>query len=317
MDTSQPLTSVTVAICTFRRPSLKAALRSLRGQAPVNVDLRVLVIDNDDQPSAQTLVAACAKDLEYAVEYRHVPGRNIALARNACLAAAPEGWLAFLDDDETAAPGWLAALVEAAGRGEPAAVFGPVHALYEAGAPAWMRKGDFHSFTVVFVNGEIRTGYTSNALINLAHPAVTGLRFDLALGRSGGEDTAYFRQIWRSGGRFAYADGAVVEEIVVADRARFGWLVRRRFRYGQTHGHAPGETRGRFGTLAAMGPPLAKAAYCGLAALAHLSSPVGWRRYVLRGALHVGVLARLSGMRDLVLYGGPAPAAPPLGPVLR
>jgi len=291
-----------VAICTYRRPSLAAALASLRGQFPPGQPGRVLVIDNDDVPGARELVERAADALGIEVVYRHVPGRNIAIARNAALDLCPSGWLAFMDDDETATAGWLASLIEAA-RTDLAAVFGPVRAVYDEADPAWMRQGDFHSITVMFVGGRIKTGYTSNVLINLDHPAVTGRRFDLDLGRSGGEDTEFFDRISRAGGGFAFAPAAVVEEIVVPDRASFPWLLRRRFRSGQTHARIAAAGRSRLAVVAIAAAAAAKAALCLVAAGVSAASAVGWRRWLWRGALHLGVIARLAGMRDLILYG--------------
>src|SRR6185369_10246555 len=169
--------------------------------------------------------------------YHHVPGSNISLARNACLDACETQWLAFIDDDETATAGWLQHLIDVA-RKTPnvAAVFGPMRAIYGTTAPIWLKDGDFHSTTIVFVNNEIRTGYTTNTLINLGHPAARGKRFNLALGKSGGEDTDLFDRIYQDGGRFAFSADALVEEILPVERQSLSWFLQRRFRSGQTHG---------------------------------------------------------------------------------
>ncbi|WP_163535897.1 glycosyltransferase, partial [Klebsiella pneumoniae] len=76
------------------------------------------------------------------------------------LDASAAGFVAFIDDDETASPGWLVELLAMADATGAAAVLGPVRAHYHADAPDWMRKGDFHSTLPVWVQGEIRTGYT-------------------------------------------------------------------------------------------------------------------------------------------------------------
>ncbi|HVI52554.1 MAG TPA: glycosyltransferase family 2 protein [Candidatus Sulfotelmatobacter sp.] len=295
--------SVTVAICTFRRPSLREALRSLQGQAPAHVRLRIVVVDNDDEPSAQKLAEACRTEFDLPVEYRHAPGRNISIARNVCLEMAGQGWLAFLDDDETATRGWLAKLLERAGNGEAAVVFAPVRAVYGADCPAWIRDGDFHSISVTYVGGKIITGYTSNVLINLDHPSVRGRRFQLDLGRSGGEDTKFFSDIHRAGGLLDFVPEAFVEEIAVPERNSFRWLFRRRFRYGQTHGRLLAAADTPAARWLAFGIAASKVLYCLADSGLHLRSAVGWRKSFLRGALHLGAMSRLLGMRELVLYG--------------
>jgi len=48
---------------------------------------------------------------------------------------------------------------------------------------------------------------------------------------------------------------------------------------------------------------VAKILYCAGTTLATLPSPVGWRRNLLRGALHAGTLSGLAGARQAALYG--------------
>ena len=296
---------LTVAICTFRRPALAAALQSLQEQDADGLPWSVLVVDNDDVPSAQATVERARSLTGLDIAYRHVPGRNIAIARNGCLDHAQGRWLVFMDDDEIAPRGWLAALVRE--RFQPcAAVFGPVRALYEPDQPRWMRLGDFHSFTVVRVRGRILSGYTANVLIDRTHPAVAQRQFDVALGRSGGEDSDYFSAVSAAGGQLGYAPEAVMEERVVAERANLRWLLVRRFRMGQTHGRTlrrQGRSRSGVAAMAA-----AKLTVCMLGALICVLSAPHWRGWLQRGALHAGVLAHMFGGADLVLYGQGAPS---------
>lgn len=302
-------TRIDVAVCTHRRESLSATLRSLEGLSlPHDVAMRVIVADNDAEPSARARFSAWAAESSHKATYIHAPAHNISTARNACLDAAAADWLAFIDDDEVASPGWITALLERARETGAAAVLGPVHAVYGSEAPAWMRRGGFHSTRPVTVRGTIRTGYTGNLLLRCDAPALQGLRFDPALGRSGGEDTAFLGALHRAGGAIVYAPRADVTEAVPQDRATFEWLARQRFRFGQSHGHMLAATqpnrldRALQGALAS-----AKILACGVNALLLLPSPVGFRRAVLRGVLHCGVVASLAGMPDLQPYAVAAP----------
>lgn len=293
-----------ICVCTFRRPELADALRSL---ASLDVRqgwrVRVVVADNDVTPSARELVRAVQSELPFPVLYVHCPAANISIARNACLDAADGDFLAFLDDDETAKPEWLAELLITAQSTGADAVLGPVQAHYDDRAPGWMRRGDFHSTFPVWVNGEIRTGYTCNVLLRRTSRLVAACRFSLARGRTGGEDTEFFTHLYASGGRIAFAPEAWVEELVPALRARFAWLARRRFRFGQTHGHlldVKVSPAGVGGQVALAG---AKASYCFLAAGATALVPHLRNRYALRGIMHVGVISGLLGVRELQQYG--------------
>ncbi|RVC59295.1 glycosyltransferase family 2 protein, partial [Mesorhizobium sp. M4B.F.Ca.ET.088.02.2.1] len=226
--------SIDICVCTFRRPELADTLRSIAAMdRPARFEIGVVVADNDDQPSAQPLVKALAQELKLPIRYRHAPARNISIARNACLDASVSDLVAFIDDDETASVRWLAELVATAAASGATAVLGPVRARYGSDAPAWMRKGDFHSTLPVWVRGEIRTGYTCNVLLRTSEASLRGRRFSLARGQTGGEDTEFFDTMVRDGGRIAFAPDALVEEVVPHARAAFDWLRRRRFRFGQ------------------------------------------------------------------------------------
>jgi succinoglycan biosynthesis protein ExoM len=277
---------VDVAICTFRRPSVTGTLASVAAQAlPTSMTLRVIVADNDDTPSAREGVEAAARALGLRLTYVHAPARNISIARNACLEAAQADWLAFLDDDEEAAPGWLQGLLDCAQSEGADAVFGPALAIYPEGAPRWMARGDFHSNLPVRRAGKVETGHSCNALIRRAAlPA--DLRFRPELGQSGGEDTDFFHRFGRSGARMAICDTALVTETVPPHRLRLGWLAERRFAEGRHYAGSAG--RGR-AALALSG--LAKSALCLTLALPMALRPPKAARWALRGLFHAGVAA--------------------------
>jgi len=293
--------SVDICICTYRRLYLEQTLRSLVAlDLPDGLEARVIVADNDVQPSARELVRAVSLALPFELRYIHCPASNISLARNACLDAADGDFLAFVDDDSTVSPGWLAELVETAEITGADAVLGPVRAVYSSSAPGWMRRGDFHSTEPVWVDGKIRTGYSGNVLLRRASPHVESRRFNLALGRTGGEDTEYFSQLHRAGGRIAYARDAIVYEPVTATRERFSWLAKRRFRSGQTHGRLLAQRHAQLpqACLAAT-----KAVFSFSAVLAFAAIPHRRNRQALRGLMHVGVVSGLLGLREIHLYG--------------
>ena len=291
------MASVDICICTFRRPFLARTLRSIAQLANGGHELRIIIADNDHEPSARTLVDELRLELPFPLTYVHAPAANICVARNACLDHADADFVAFVDDDELVTPGWIAALMDKATVSGAAAVLGPVRALYGPDAPRWMAEGDFHSTLPVFVGGIIRTGYTCNVLIRWRAP-FSALRFDPALGQSGGEDTAFFYRLTALGGTIAYAPDALVEEPVPPERATMAWLVRRRLRFGQTHGMLHAGSRARALAIVA-----AKVGYCGVLTALTAFSPVLRRRNWLRAVLHVGVAGGILGLRQAAHYG--------------
>lgn len=294
-------TLISVCVCTYRRAYLEQTLRSLAAlDLPHGLRMHVIVADNDVWPSARRLVETMATALPCEMRYIHCPASNISLARNACLEAATGDFLAFIDDDSTVSPQWLAKLIDQAAATKADAVLGPVHALYARSAPEWMQRGDFHSTRPVWTNGEIRTGYSGNVLLDRASPRVRARHFNLALGRSGGEDTEYFSHLHQQGGLIAYAPDAVAYEPVTKNRQKFSWLAKRRFRSGQTHGRLLATSRA---ALPQACLAMAKAAWSfgaalALAPVAHLRN-----RQLLRGVMHAGVVSGLFGVREIHLYG--------------
>lgn len=291
-----------ICVCTFRRASLAATLRSLQALTiPEGLSVGIVVIDNDDTPSAAHVAEACEGPLP--VRYLHRPGRNISLARNAGLEASAAPLLAFIDDDETAAQNWLTELMTERRQTGAEVILGPVEALYPADAPRWMTQANMHATEPVWVNGEIETGYSCNVLIDRTDPMIAQARFDPAFGRTGGEDSFYFRGLTAAGARIAFAPDAWVYEPVTPERLRVTWLARRRVRMGKTHAHSlmahDGQAR-----LPGMVKAAGKAVICAaMAALYLLPSRARALHNGLRACLHVGTALGLAGRSASELYG--------------
>ena len=299
--------SVDICICTFRRDTVVETIKSLSQlRLSEALDVKVIVCDNDDKPSAKRLIQHIADQVALPIRYIHIPGRNISIARNALLDASAADLIAFVDDDETVTPGWLEALVLCMDAQSADVVLGPVRAIYGPEMPSWMVNGDFHSTLPVSRDGEILTGYTCNVLMRSSSPSIAGRRFKLELGRSGGEDTNFFSEIHEAGGKIAFAPNAWVEEIVPASRASFRWLAQRRFRMGQTHGRIIARDTSIVRRSINAAIAMSKVGFCAAAALVSLNS-VSRIRNVLRGTLHAGTVAGQLGVRELNLYGESGP----------
>jgi succinoglycan biosynthesis protein ExoM len=293
---------VDVGVCTFRRESVTDTLASIADQQlPPNVRIRVIVADNEPQPAAEPRVRAAAEALGLDLAYVHAPAHNISVARNAVLDALQGDWLAFIDDDQVAAPDWIASLVAAAERQGCQAALGPVAAVYPPETPRWIAAGDFHSFGPVKVGGRILKGYSCNVLVRTDFVRRHGLRFDPALGRMGGEDDDFFYRLTDAGGVIGEAPAARVFEPVPASRATLGWLLRRSFRSGQSHGRRQ-LRRALPGRLVQLVLASGKSAACLAGAAATALFPVRRRKWLVRGALHAGAVARLAGFKELTLY---------------
>ena len=291
---------IDICVCTYRRPSLTQTLASIATQnLPTGLSLRIIVADNDIKDTRRASIEADASILGLDLTYLHAPHRNISIARNACLVAARNDWMAFIDDDEVALPDWITRLLSA--RQSADIVFGESRAIYsDPATPRWIVTGDFHSNRIAG-NDASWNGYTANVLISRRFIATHGLRFVESLGQVGGEDTVFFFEAFRLGAGFRYAKEAIVTEITPLTRATFSWLALRRFRSGQIHHIILRRTgRGMFGAFSAA----AKAIVCLSRALLTSLSPGRAVAHVLQGFLHLGVVASALGFAPYREYGG-------------
>ena len=292
-------TQVDVLMCTFRRAEVAATLASLDQQhLPAGVTLRIIVADNDETPSAEATVTQAAAKMATPVHYVHAPARNISIARNACLDAATGDWVAFIDDDETAPTDWIASLLSAVGDHDGA--FGAAIALYPDDAPAWMAAQNVHSNIPERRGDTVETGHTCNALLRWKDTPWTDERFDLARGKTGGEDTEFFFRIRAHGATFTLAENADVTEPVAPARMKLGWLLQRKYRQGQSYAVAAGSTAARI-KLALMA--LIKVLVCLIAGFLFVWSENRRMFWLLRGAMHVGVISGCLSLKQPEIYG--------------
>ena len=265
----------------------------------------IIVADNDDKPSALSLVEGLGAESSITMHYVHAPARNISIARNALLdkaTALGATFLAMIDDDEEASADWAATLLTEMASGGADAVLGPVLARYRAEAPEWMTRAGLHDVRpVIQRGGQIRTGFTGNVLLRLDSPYLRHRRFELAYGRTGGEDDAFFSGMVKDGGSIGYAQGAVAYEEVPEQRETLGFLVRRSFRAGQTHSRINRPVRSierAIFFVKAIGKICALLGAAGAAA----TSPARRTKALMRASLHAGICSQILGGKVLELY---------------
>ena len=298
---------IAIGICTFRRPALTETLHSLAAQAlPLGTSCCVIVADNDETPTALPLVEQAQTSNPLALHYVHAPARNISLARNAILkkaAALGVDYLAFIDDDETAAPDWIKLLLERITATGDDVVLGRITAIYRPDTAAWLQKVRPHDTApVIQRDGRILNGYAGNVILRLGRPALQGRRFNTAFGITGGEDDDFFRGMVRDGGTISYAPDAVVFEKVPKPRESLRYLMLRRFRSGQTYGMiTEPDRRGRLAAIQ-LTQAAAKTAVLLTWAGLNVFSPDRRMRALLRASLHAGVCSHLLGKKTLELY---------------
>lgn len=230
--------SVTLAALTYYRPDgLSELLDGIAAlHVPASVDLAILIVDNSDNQSAKAQVAARSKNFPMSLRYLHCPERGLSAARNVALSTALQyehTALGFIDDDEVPDQNWLVAHLAALADADVSV--GTVKAAYKTQPPEWLRRGGFHDITGPGQHAQIQDGNTSNVLMRLEIVRQQKLQFHPAFALTGGEDTHFFHQFQKSGGKIVFAPSAIVAETIVKERASLRWLWRRWRRTGQTN----------------------------------------------------------------------------------
>ncbi len=228
---------VTVIVPTLSRPeSLERALRSLMQQTGVDGRLREIVVaDNDPERSARGLVERMAGESPVPILWRHAPVPGVATARNTGLAATTASLIAFLDDDEAAAPDWLAQLIRAHEALGADVTFSPIRGVTPDGT-GWARAylNRFFGREGPDQDQLIDEPFGCGASLMTRATALPGpAPFDVSADQTGGEDDALFSTVRARGGRFGWAANAWVEEYAPPHRATLSYALRRAFAYGQ------------------------------------------------------------------------------------
>jgi succinoglycan biosynthesis protein ExoM len=245
MDIEAQMVKILICVCTVDRPvMLRACLDSLLEQTKqTQNNIEIAVIDNHPQRKNRDQVREVSRFAPFPVHYIHEPHRGIPQARNAALdtgISLGADWIAFIDDDETASANWVAELYRAAythgySAGDnlvPAdVVAGPVNYAYPAGAGEWRcrsQRGDREKRD----GQELDRAATNNVIFNLHLVRQKGLRFEDRLQFTGGEDTLFFQQLRKAGGRIVWSSKPIVSENVTWERITFKGHVSRAYRRG-------------------------------------------------------------------------------------
>jgi len=236
---------VAIIVPTMRRPeSLTRALQSLFAQEGVTDRVAgVVVVDNDPEGTAKSIVAGLTSLSPWPLIYRHEPRPGVATARNAGLAATDAPLIAFLDDDEAATPEWLAALLGGLQTTGADVVFGPIHGRVPDGT-GWTTDylerffGREGPEATRLIDNPYGCG---NSLMVRAAALPGAAPFDAGMDQSGGEDDALFSALAGRGGRFGWAADAWVDEFAPPHRATLHYALARAFAYGQ----GPSQTAAR------------------------------------------------------------------------
>ena len=243
--------ALSLIICTFHREDLlRKALDSVAAQhAPANFALEIVVVDNSDESSARKLAQQFAAISPFPTRFVEAHPPNISAARNAGVMACTGQSIAFLDDDQELAQGWLVAVAGALRDLPHDAFFGAVHPVFEEPALAGSRARQLFSRALNAPRGADLVAFgprktkavalaTNNSVFRRAALPRDGRLFDHAFGNGGGEDYDLICRMQRDGRRFGWLPEARAQEFVPASRCDTDYLRRRFFAGGQAYAAA-------------------------------------------------------------------------------
>jgi len=227
---------ISVCICTYKRPALLAhALDGVTAQATAQAfSFEVVVVDNDSRRSAERTVRLFQSRSNIKAIYDCEPEQNIALTRNRAIRNASGNLIAFIDDDEYPGREWLLQLYKTLQNSNAHGVLGPVVPEFPPGAPVWLEKGNFFDRRRLLTGTKItnRDARTGNVLFRRDILYEGENWFDPAFGRTGGEDSDFFQRQSDHGRFFVWCDEAVVYEIVLPERWKSSFHLKKYFRIG-------------------------------------------------------------------------------------
>jgi succinoglycan biosynthesis protein ExoM len=226
---------ISVLIPTYLRPvMLRRAIESCLAQQGLEARFEVVVVDNDPNGSARPLVDEMAAVAAVPIRYVPEPRAGISHARNTAVASAAGRYIAWLDDDEEATPGWLAGFWSTMQQSGADIVVGP-HYPRLPPEQAQAYAGRVYTRDAHAPTGTVLTYWDKlNGLFDkercFAHNPQP---FDLWLGIAGGGDTLFFRQLIRAGRKIVWCAEGLILETIPPERLAPRYVFRRRFHHGQ------------------------------------------------------------------------------------
>lgn len=242
--------ALSIVICTFHRERLlQKAIESVAAQrAPAGFPVEIVIVDNSDESSARNVVESLRASSPFQLRFVEAHPPNISVARNAGVEAAKGEAIAFLDDDQELADGWLVEVAAAVRDLPHDAFFGAVEPSFEAPEQATAMTRQLFSRRLSAPRGTDLVAFgpqktrdialaTNNSIFRRAALPQDGL-FDLAFGNGGGEDYDLVCRMQRDGRRFAWLPEARAHEFVPAGRCDAAYLRKRFFAGGQAYAQA-------------------------------------------------------------------------------
>ena len=199
--------SVTLAVCTYRRPVLLAQfIQSVaKIYVPADIDFYLVVADNNEESKREAYIGELLEALTFKWLYGHEPSPGYSNARNKALFLAlqtPAEIIGFVDDDMTLDQGWLTGLLQSYEEFSADVIGGAVDA-----QGSIRRRWHKHGERCDFIG-------TRNVSFKrwIVDKTGAGLTFKSPFNQTGGEDVAFFAAAVNSGAKIVYSELSLVHD---------------------------------------------------------------------------------------------------------
>ncbi|NIT60113.1 MAG: glycosyltransferase [Aliifodinibius sp.] len=298
-DNGKKSDHITVCICTYKRPKLLMHLLQAVCQQRTDgvFDYSTVVVDNDCAESVKDIVLGLKERGPIDIDYFCEVEQNISLARNKAIEKSRSDLVAFIDDDEFPEENWLLNLYNACKEFGADGVLGPVKPHFQVEPPEWIVKGKlfdrktFATGSTMKDSKEMRTG---NVLLcrNVINEKETA--FDPRFGKTGGEDTDFFKRKLAQGYVFVWCDEAIVYETIPPERFTRAYFLRRALMRGVVNSRYTSFIS--FSTLKSL---MAFVLYTSALPVFLLIGNQLFMRYLIKDCDHIGKLLALCGIKIL------------------
>lgn len=292
--------TVTVCVCSYRRPALleRLLVALVNQKTNGNLSFSCVVVDNDPMESARSVVERMGGGHSIPIQYSVEVERNLASVRNHALRLVDSQFIAFIDDDEVPGENWLLQLWRTLNEYDADAVFGPVRPYFEGQPPKWIvrskicERPEFPTGTALHWR-QTRTG---NVLLRSSIVSADRIQFDPAF-PTGGEDVDFFRRAALAGKSFVWCGEAPAFELVPQPRLSRRYYLKRALlqgrisaKYAMEHPSVPGKIR-----VAAKAFAGTVVYTCSLPILFLVGHHVGMK-YLIKDCHHVARLLAILGV---------------------
>lgn len=220
---------IVIGIATFRRNEmLERCLESLQAIALPEATIRIAIVDNSSNRMAERVCAKWGTQSAFPIDYLSETRQGISEARNALLEHALNAnadLLAFIDDDETADPGWLRGLYQTMEAENADVVQGAVRYV-----PEGAKISNECRVTKRPERSRVKSVAAGNVMFKLSLCREADLRFDRRFSLTGGEDYDFFLRCALAGANMVWTNTAIVSEVVPPYRQTEAYRLKRLFR---------------------------------------------------------------------------------------